>query len=198
MSYIFSVYETLILRRPRWSFLLTIMAIAWLATHIPNFKLDASADALVLEGDQSLKYYREISTRYSSEEFLLVTYQPEQDLLSAPVLAKLDNLRMELSVLEGVSSVTTILDVPLLASPQVSFDDVANGAIGSLRQADIDKELVRKELSESPIYKNLLTSSDSQITVLQVNLNRDENIMPCKPPVKKYGSNKRTIIQRLR
>lgn len=174
MNKFFSIYETLVLRRPLWSFMVTIMVIAWLATHIPNFKLDASADALVLEGDQSLKYYREISTRYSSEEFLLVTYQPEQDLLSAPVLAKLDKLRTELSVLEGVSSVTTILDVPLLASPQVGFDDVTNGAIASLRQADIDKELVRKELSESPIYKNLLTSSDGQVTVLQVNLNRDE------------------------
>lgn len=174
MNKFFSIYETLVLRRPLWSFMVTIMVIAWLATHIPNFKLDASADALVLEGDQSLKYYREISTRYSSEEFLLVTYQPEQDLLSAPVLAKLDKLRMELSMLEGVSSVTTILDVPLLASPQVDFDDVTNGAIASLRQADIDKELVRKELSESPIYKNLMTSSDGEITVLQVNLNRDE------------------------
>lgn len=174
MSNIFSIYEALVLRRPLWSFLVSLAVIAWLATHIPNFKLDASADALVLEGDQSLKYYREISTRYSSEEFLLVTYQPEQDLLSTPVLAELDKLRTDLSALEGVSSVTTILDVPLLASPQVSFDDVSGGAVGSLRDPDIDKELVRKELSESPIYKNLLTSSDGQTTALQVNLDRDE------------------------
>ncbi len=174
MSHIFSIYEALVLKRPLLSFLVSLAVIGWLATHIPNFKLDASADALVLEGDQSLKYYREISTRYSSEDFLLVTYQPEQDLLSSPVLAELDKLRSELAALDGVSSVTTILDVPLLASPQVSFEDVSDGAVGSLRNPDIDRELVRKELSESPIYKNLLTSSDGQTTALQVNLNRDE------------------------
>ncbi|MDG1772526.1 MAG: MMPL family transporter [Oceanicoccus sp.] len=174
MSKIFSIYDVLILRRPLLALILSLGLIAWLATHIPNFKLDASADALVLEGDQSLKYSREISTRYASEDFLLVTYQPKQDLLSKPVLAELDKLRTELAALEGVSSVTTILDVPLLASPQVTFDDVSDGVVGSLRNPNIDKELVRKELAESPIYKNLLTSSDGRTTTLQVNLVRDE------------------------
>ncbi|WP_206045383.1 efflux RND transporter permease subunit [Oceanicoccus sagamiensis] len=174
MRNLFSIYETLVLRRPLLALLFSLALIGWLASHIPNFKLDASADALVLEGDQSLKYYREISTRYASEDFLLVTYQPKQDLLSSPVLAELDKLRNDLASLEGVSSVTTILDVPLLASPQVSFDDVTDGKIGSLRNPAIDKALVRKELAQSPIYKNLLTSSDGQTTALQVNLVRDE------------------------
>ena len=39
-----------------------------------NFNLDASSDALILEGDQDLKYLREINERYGSKDFLVLTY----------------------------------------------------------------------------------------------------------------------------
>lgn len=172
---LFSYYQLVILRRPVLTLLVTFLILAWLASHLPNFKLDASADSLVLEGDKDLEYSRQITKRYGSEDFLLVTYSPEQDLLSAPVLAEIDKLRLELAELEGVSSVVTILDVPLLESPLVSVEDIASGQpINSLRNPQIDKALVRKELSTSPLYKNLLTSTDNKTTALQVNLERDE------------------------
>lgn len=171
----FTVYERLILRRPLLSLSVTLLLIAWLGSFIPGFKLDASADSLVLEGDRSLKYFREISKRYQSEDFLLVVYIPEQDLLSDPVLARIEQLRGELKAVDGVSSVMTILDVPLLASPQVSMEQLAGGDdIRTLRTPGIDKELVRKELASSPLYKDLLTSTDGSTTGLQVNLQRDE------------------------
>ena len=41
-----------------------------------NFNLDASSDALLLEGDKDLKYLREIDNRYGSKDFLFLTYSP--------------------------------------------------------------------------------------------------------------------------
>ena len=35
-----------------------------------NFNLDASSDALLLDGDKDLKYLREINSRYGSKDFL--------------------------------------------------------------------------------------------------------------------------------
>ena len=174
MKPLFSLYEKLILSKPWLSLLLTLAVIGALATQIPNFRLDASSDSLVLEGDQSLKYYREISKRYGSEEFLLVIYQPRDDLLSDKVLANLERLRGELAALEGVSSVVSILDIPLLQSPQVSLQEVAGGdGLRTLRSPDIDKTLVAEELKNSPIYADLLSSADGKTTALQVNLESD-------------------------
>jgi len=171
---LFSVYEILVLRRPWLTLFITLGLIAWLATHIVNFKLDASADSLVLEGDASLKLFREVGKRYGSEDFLLVTYQPQQDLFSDQVLANLDQLRADLAKLDGVSSVVSILDVPLLESPLVTLEEVSSGeGIRTLRMPDTDRELVKRELSTSPIYKNLLTSPDGKTTALQVNIKRD-------------------------
>jgi predicted RND superfamily exporter protein len=176
--YLFSVYEQLILRRPALSLVLSFLLVGWLATYIPDFKLDASADSMVLEGDDDLKYYRQVSQNYQSEDFLFVTFRPEHDLLSDPVIEQLKSLRDELSALPGISSVTSILDVPLLASPPITLESIASGdEVNTLLTPDINKELVRQEFKTSPIYKNLLTSDDGNTTALQVNLQRDDTYL---------------------
>lgn len=170
------IYERGILRAPYISVLICLAMTAWLASYIPSLKLDASADSLVLEGDAALDYYRESSQRYSSEEFLLVTYRPEGDLLSDSSLHQLAALRDELKQLPGVSGVQSILDVPLLNSPKIALSEITKAdSIQTLSNEGVDRELVRVELQESPIYKGLLTSPDGQTTALQVNLSVDSN-----------------------
>ena len=77
---------------------------------IKDFRLDASSDSLVLEHDDDLRYARSVARRYGSEEFVVVTYTPSGDLLSPASLDRLKSLRDELSGIERVSSVTTLLD----------------------------------------------------------------------------------------
>jgi uncharacterized protein len=169
-----AVYERLIMRRPLVALLVVLAIIGGLASFLPNLKLDASSDSLVLEGDNSLKFYREINKRFATEEFLLVVYQPDGELMSDHTLSELTQLRDELAALPMVSSVVSILDVPLLDSPRVSLTDVASGKIPMLKHEDTDRELALKELSTSPLYKSLLTSTDGTTTGLQVNIKRDE------------------------
>ena len=49
---------------------------------LSNFKLDASSDALVLESDESLKTYREAEDEFGDSSFLIVTYEPKNELFS--------------------------------------------------------------------------------------------------------------------
>lgn len=171
---LFSLYQRIVLKNAFWVMVLLLVGIGWLATYIPSMKMDASADALVLEGDTSLEYYREISKRYGSEDFLLVTYQPNGDLFAPEQLNTLDELRGRMATLPNVSSVNSILDIPLLQSPRVSLSQVTAGDIPNLRTPGIDIEQVKRELASSPIYKSLLTSVDGTTTAIQVNLKRDE------------------------
>ena len=112
-----ALYDRWILSHPVVTLLLVALVLAGLATQLGNIKLDASADSLVLEGDEDLEFFRESSARYASEDFLILTFRPPGDLLGDESLATLAALRDELAAIEGVSSVTTILDVPLLQSP---------------------------------------------------------------------------------
>ena len=59
---------------------LTLIFLAFLITfslyQAKNFNLDASSDALLLEGDPDLKYLREVNQTYGSKDFLVLTYTP--------------------------------------------------------------------------------------------------------------------------
>ena len=173
-SRLFTLYEKSILRYPKAVLFLALLVIAALATQIREFKLDASADSLVLEGDEDLKYYREVSRRYQTEDFLLVTFTPSGELFSDTVLKQIRALRDDLAVLSGVASVVTILDVPLLNSPTLSLDEIASGVAPTLLAERVDRELAIQEFRDSPIYRDLLTSRNNQTTALQINLVRDK------------------------
>ena len=51
-----------------------------------DFKLDESADTLLLENDPDLQYLREVNKRYGSEEFFILTYEPKTAIDSKSIL----------------------------------------------------------------------------------------------------------------
>ncbi|MCW8126924.1 efflux RND transporter permease subunit [Microbulbifer halophilus] len=166
-------YENLVTRRPKLVLLFVALITLGAALGLPRFKLDASADSLTLEADEALDYYREIAERYASGDFLVVTYRyKDGDLFSDQSLATLRELRDELAQVDGVSSVQSILDVPLLYSPKLAISDVADG-IRTLSTPGTDKKLARQEFLSSPIYRDLILSPDGQTTAVLVNLELD-------------------------
>ena len=170
-----ALYDRLILGRPWLALALVAVLVSGFATQMGKIKLDASADSLMLQGDPSLELYRQISAEYGSEEFLLITWQPHADLLSPESLQPLRSMADELRQLKGVSSVVTVWDVPLLESPPVTLSDISSPEpLPGLADPGIDLELVRKELTTSPIYADLLASRDGKITAVQINLERDD------------------------
>ena len=166
-------YRKWVIEKPLTSLLMVLLVVAGFSYYIPNFKLDASAESLVLENDDSLQYYRTISKTYGSDDFLIITYAPFKDLMSDAVLADLKSLSDELAGLDRVHSIDSILNVPLLNSPRVEISKLDTD-IRTLETAGVDREVARKEFLESPIYKSLLLSPDGKITIIRINFKRDE------------------------
>ena len=81
------LYEALVLDRPWLTLCLLAILVAGVGYYSKDFRLDASADTLVLENDSALRYYRSISARYGSEDYLVITYTPNNGLFSRTVLA---------------------------------------------------------------------------------------------------------------
>jgi len=172
-SFFSRLYEKLVLEKPFVALTLVALIVGFLGSFAPNFKLDASGDSLVLENDKDLAYFRQINKIYGSKDFVIITYSPEGDVLSEKSLAGIKALQDDLSKLDRVDSVLTILDVPLLNSPLVKISDLADD-IRTIETEGMDKELARKEFLESPIYRKLLMSPDGDTTVILVNYKRDE------------------------
>ncbi|MFB1001732.1 MAG: hypothetical protein QMC22_04245, partial [Pseudomonadales bacterium] len=121
------VYDALILSRPWFAIFFLVVATALAGFYAQNYKVDASADALVLEGDEDLAFFREVGKRYAAEEFFIVAYQPKEDLFSEQSLNNISELVSDLEKIKGVSTVMSILDVPLLYSPKVSISSLMLG-----------------------------------------------------------------------
>ena len=81
-----------------------------------NFNLDASSDALLLEGDKDLKYLREINSRYGSKDFLFLTYSPVTSFTDEDTIINIQLLKSKIEKLSWVDSIISIIDVPLLKS----------------------------------------------------------------------------------
>jgi predicted RND superfamily exporter protein len=166
-------FDKVILERPRLVLLCLLAVISFLGYKAKDFKLDASTETLILETDQDLRYSQIIKSRYGGHDYLLMTYTPEEDLFSDQVLAKLARLRNELRQLKNVSSVISILDVPLLESPPVPVRELASG-IQTLESPTVDRRLAKIEFRKSPLYNKLLISPDLKTTALQIKFHTDE------------------------
>ena len=167
------MYFKWVIEKPVWALIFVTLMVVGFSYHIPNFKLDASAESLVLENDKALEYYRKISKVYGSDDFLVITYSPKKDMMSDEVLADLKALSDELSKLDRIHSIDNILNVPLLNSPRVEIGKLATD-IRTLETRGVNRELAREEFLKSPIYKNLLMSPDGKTTIIRVNFKRNQ------------------------
>ena len=168
-----SIYRNYVLAFPRTVLALICIAIAFLGYQATKLEVDASAETLMLEGDEDLRITRVINARYSTPDFLVITYAPKNDgLLADSTLENLRRLKKELIAVKGVASIVSILDVPLMESPPKPLKELLKD-VPSLESHQIDKTLAEKEFRNSPIYKNLLVSRDFKITALQVVLDDD-------------------------
>jgi len=176
-SSLFKLYEKIVLRNP-WLAIMSVCALAaTMAIGLPNFKLDASADSLTLERDDDLNFSREVVKRYGSDNFLIVTFSPSQgELFDQNNLETLQSLRSELLDIQGVESVLSMLDVPLLYSPKIDITDLT-GELTTLMSKGVDKQLAKQEFLNSPIYKDVILSADGTTTGMMATLALDETYL---------------------
>jgi predicted RND superfamily exporter protein len=166
-------YRRVVLDHPVFTILLLLLVFAFFVSHAKDFKLDASADALLLENDEDLKIFRDLNDRYATKDFLFVTFTPNQDLFSDSSLHIIASLRDELKQLELTDSVITLLDVPLVKQIEGSLSEVTSD-YRTLESDGVDKVKAKTELIASPIFKELIISLDGNTTALQVNLKGDD------------------------
>lgn len=157
-----------LLRKP-WILLALIVAIVLLG--IPgamSFRFDASSETLVVEDDPDLLAYERVASKFTGDDFLLMTFEPAAgDPFSRANLATLDRLTEALANIEGVQGTFSALDIPLLKSPPVPISELSLG-FKTLRDPGVPLGLAKAELTNSPLFRELLISLDGRATAIQI------------------------------
>jgi len=163
-----------ILKKPAHIMVFILAIFLSAAIGLKNFKLDASSDALVIEGDEAFKVYRETGEIFGNSDFLIITFTPNTDLFSPQSLATIKNLDTQLEKLSGVQSVLTILDAPIFFQPKVPLADLMDN-LKTLETEDIDFAAAKEEIISNPVYSELIISLSGDTTAMQVTL--EENLL---------------------
>ncbi len=140
-----------------------------------NFNLDASSDALLLEGDKDLKYLREVNNRYGSKDFLFLTYSPVTSFTDEDTIINIQLLKSKIEKLAWVDSIITIIDVPLLkSSDEPLMERLKN--YKTLSYPNLDKNRGFQEILNSPIYQDYVISKDGKTSGVVIYLKKDERL----------------------
>ncbi len=171
------IYKQYLLNHPVLVLFFLAIILVISATNIKNFTLDASADTLILEDDRDLEIFRNVSERYQSSDFMILTLTDKhKSIFSSDTLQLIDTLSREIKTIENIDSVTSITNIPLVTSSDKPLTELVND-IPNILSKDIDINLAREEILTSPIYKDLIISTDAKTTAMQLVIKKNENLL---------------------
>jgi len=168
-------YQKNIIEKPKLIFAILLICLVSFGYFSKNFKLDASSDTLLIDGDPDLKYLNEITKRYGAREFLVLTYTPEEDMISSNSIKNLKNLKDKISSLDWVHNVITLLDIPLLSSSDKPLVERLQN-FQTLKSDGINKKRGFDEIVNSPVFRNFVVSEDGKTSGIIIYLkSKDPN-----------------------
>ena len=167
------LYQNTILKNPKAIFLLLIVALISFGYFSKNFRLDASSETLLIEGDPDLKYLKEITDRYGAKDFLVITYTPNEKMISDNSINNLLSLKYKIQSLDWVHNVVTLLDIPLLNNSEEPLQERLKNFV-TLKDEGVDKQRGYNEILESPVFRNFVISEDGNTSGIIVYIKKDE------------------------
>ena len=168
-------YNNIILKKPKFVFLSLIILLAFFGYYSKDFRLDASSETLLIEGDPDLEYLKEINDRYGAKEFLILTYAPKEPINSPTTINNLLSLKYKIQSLDWVHNVVTILDIPLLNNSEAPLQERLKNFV-TLKDEKVDKDRGFNEIINSPVFRNFVISEDGTTTGIIVYLKKDNQL----------------------
>ena len=165
------LYENLVFGKPRLVIFVLLLIVLFFAWHAQKFRLDASADSLLLENDPTLEFSREISDRYGMGDSVIVAYSPNGNLFDQISLSRLTSLRDDLLSIDRVDAVDSILNVPVFGDTPLT--GISEDYLTILDEEQ-DLELAQEEIMANPVFQNALLSLDGNTAGLLVAFEIDE------------------------
>ena len=169
------LYQNSVLRNPKTIFALLVIAILSFGYYSKDFRLDASSETLLIEGDPDLAYLQEVTDRYGSKDFLILTYTPNVGMVSDNSINNLLSLKYKIQSLNWVHSVITLLDVPLLSNSEAPLEERLE-SFKTLKDEGVDKDRGFKEILNSPVFRNYVISEDGNTSGIIVNIKENKKL----------------------
>ena len=118
---------------------------------------------------------KEVSERYGSKEFLILTYTPNEGMVTDSSINNLLSLKYKIQSLDWVHSVITLLDIPLLNNSDTPLQERLE-SFKTLKDEDVDRNRGFKEILNSPVFRNFVISEDGKTSGIIVNIYESQKL----------------------
>ena len=169
------LYQNSVLRNPKTIFALLVIAILSFGYYSKDFRLDASSETLLIEGDPDLAYLQQVTERYGSKDFLVLTYTPNEGMITDNSINNLLSLKYKIQSLNWVHSVITLLDIPLLDNSDAPLQERLE-SFKTLKDEDVDKDRGFNEILNSPVFRNFVISENGKTSGIIVNIKENKKL----------------------
>ncbi len=156
-----------------------ILSLFFASFYIKDFRIDASSDSLVSQGDEDFKYFSYYQDLFPTKNSLVIAIK-SNDKIDKLLLNEIENISKKLSALPEVYSVFNINKAPILLLNKTNLLDLANDNYETIIDTNLAIKDVLNEFAKSPIYSDQIINENKNITSIVIFLNENNKALDLK------------------
>ena len=156
-----------------------ILSLFFASFYIKDFRIDASSDSLVSQGDEDFKYFSYYQDLFPTKNSLVIAIK-SKDKVDKLLLTEIEKISKKLSVLPEVYSVFNINKAPILLLNETNLLDLANNNYETIIDTNLAIKDVLNEFAKSPIYSDQIINENKNITSIVIFLNENNKALDLK------------------
>ena len=156
-----------------------IASLIFTSFYIRDFRIDASSDSLVSQGDEDFKYFSYYQDLFPTKNSLVIAIK-SNDKVDKLLLTEIEKISKKLSVLPEVYSVFNINKAPILLLNKTNLLDLANDNYETIIDTNLAIKDVLNEFAKSPIYSDQIINENKNITSIVIFLNENNKALDLK------------------
>ena len=156
-----------------------ILSLFFASFYIKDFRIDASSDSLVSQGDEDFKYFSYYQDLFPTKNSLVIAIK-SNDKIDKLLLTEIENISKKLLALPEVYSVFNINKAPILLLNKTNLLDLANDNYETIIDTNLAIKDVLNEFAKSPIYSDQIINKNKNITSIVIFLNENNKALDLK------------------
>ena len=156
-----------------------ILSLFFASFYIKDFRIDASSDSLVSQGDEDFKYFSYYQDLFPTKNSLVLAIK-SNDKIDKLLLTEIEKISKKLSALPEVYSVFNINKAPILLLNKTNLLDLANDNYETIIDTNLAIKDVLNEFAKSPIYSDQIINENKNITSIVIFLNENNKALDLK------------------
>ena len=156
-----------------------ILSLFFASFYIKDFRIDASSDSLVSQGDEDFKYFSYYQDLFPTKNSLVIAIK-SNGKIDKLLLTEIEKISKKLSALPEVYSVFNINKAPILLLNKTNLLDLANDNYETIIDTNLAIKDVLNEFAKSPIYSDQIINKNKNITSIVIFLNENNKALDLK------------------